>query len=642
MKYIVFTLAVLLGLLIAGVVIAAPSYRIERTLLPETDSAYELGTSTRAWLRVFSDELCLASDCRTSWSSVAPFPFTTTPNYGATANATGTPIWFQAGLQASSTSYLSTTNITGNATIGDATSDSLTLNASTITLGANQYNITRSMGTAPAGLSEVLNYNIDFTGDAGGTTEVFGRHMEISPTGANPIADVRNAYEGIIHDGSGQITLAYNQHDFIIMDGAGGCTDCIGFFQHMNSRAGAYINRAGNFVAGTSVLTNGGAIGTIKGFQTSDIGNTTQVGNAYSFFAGDTNATNTAAAFYAETTAGTGKYAFKGNGDAMNVFRGNTRIGSQADPVNTLDVTGTGTFTAGLGVATTTTLANSLVTIHGSSGATTTLSRGDNGNTTGEPLGTLAWWSNDATANGSGFKTYIRGMTENSAGTVYGLRLGTSNAGAPTDTMVITGAGNVGIGTTSPQYLFSVASPATDTNIRQLYDSDANCLENPETTGITVTCTSDEKLKEDIKDSELSAVEYLNGFRIRDYTVKASGDTVTGVVAQEVRETHPELVKDIAPEYTEEVVLPTGEVTTVTKTGETTAFVEIPSTWVLIKANQELAAQIQELDARVTALEQEKKVVAADSTTKGATGGAAAVVALGAAAYLITRRKEEV
>lgn len=126
MKYILFTACTLFGLFcIYSYVLAAPTYRIERTLLPETDSTYELGTSTRAWLRVFSDEFCLSGDCRTSWSSVgAAFPFTTTTNYGATVNATGTPIWFQAGLQASSTSHFvnaSTTALSaGNGSVDSA------------------------------------------------------------------------------------------------------------------------------------------------------------------------------------------------------------------------------------------------------------------------------------------------------------------------------------------------------------------------------------------------------------------------------------------------------------------------------------------------------------------------------------------
>ncbi|MHB1162905.1 MAG: immunoglobulin-like domain-containing protein [Minisyncoccota bacterium] len=53
------------------------------------------------------------------------FPFTPTTNFGAVANSTSTPIWFTAGLQASSTSNLSSTNFVGNVYIGNATPSSV-------------------------------------------------------------------------------------------------------------------------------------------------------------------------------------------------------------------------------------------------------------------------------------------------------------------------------------------------------------------------------------------------------------------------------------------------------------------------------------------------------------------------------------
>lgn len=69
MKKILLTLTIfILGTSIAY---AAPTYRIERTILPETDSTYELGTSTKSWLRVFSDKFFspgISDGCAT-WSS---------------------------------------------------------------------------------------------------------------------------------------------------------------------------------------------------------------------------------------------------------------------------------------------------------------------------------------------------------------------------------------------------------------------------------------------------------------------------------------------------------------------------------------------------------------------------------------------
>lgn len=256
----------------------------------------------------------------------------------------------------------------------------------------------------------------------------------------------------------------------------------------------------------------------------------------------------------------------------------------------------------------------------------------------GNIVSTLGFATNDTNFTSPGTTTAaikaIATGTHTAATQPTDLAFFTTEAGGTatsTEKMRLTGRGFLGIGTTSPQYLLSVAS-STDGNIFQLYDSDGNCLQNPEAGAITTTCTSDEKLKENIRNTELTATEYFKDFRIRDYEVKSSGDTMTGVIAQEVRETHPELVKDIAPVITEEIILPNGEATTTSRLGDTTEFVEIPSTWQLIKA-------IQELDARVTALEAEKKVVAADSTTKGAAGGAAVVLA-GLGAWAISRRKE--
>lgn len=58
-------------ILSSSIAYAAPTYRIERTILPETDSTYELGTSTKSWFRVFSDKFFSPgiSDGCAQWSS---------------------------------------------------------------------------------------------------------------------------------------------------------------------------------------------------------------------------------------------------------------------------------------------------------------------------------------------------------------------------------------------------------------------------------------------------------------------------------------------------------------------------------------------------------------------------------------------
>ena len=172
-----------------------------------------------------------------------------------------------------------------------------------------------------------------------------------------------------------------------------------------------------------------------------------------------------------------------------------------------------------------------------------------------------------------------------------------------TDQMTIkTSTGNVGIGTTTPNYKLAVQS-TSDGNMFQLYDTDGNCLQNPESGGITTTCTSDLKYKENVRDSG-SMLDYFTDFVIREYEVKATGDTRIGPVAQELEITHPELVRDITSTSTYQ--LQTGTSTEMDENGvekevpvyetreatSTSKFVEMPSIWQVIKAVQDVWSKV--------------------------------------------------
>ncbi len=65
-------------------------------------------------------------------AGVAAYPFTTATNYAGTVSATGTPIWGQAGIQASSTSYFANL-IAVNSTTTSATTTTLYVNSGGIT-----------------------------------------------------------------------------------------------------------------------------------------------------------------------------------------------------------------------------------------------------------------------------------------------------------------------------------------------------------------------------------------------------------------------------------------------------------------------------------------------------------------------------
>lgn len=111
-------------------VAGAPISRLERTLLPESDSTYELGTTSRAWFRGTFDELCLTDDtCLTAWVAGG-------------GGGGGFPTYFQNG-GATLNSATTTVNFTPNSfTIVESPADTLTIRISTTTLGLLTTNVT--------------------------------------------------------------------------------------------------------------------------------------------------------------------------------------------------------------------------------------------------------------------------------------------------------------------------------------------------------------------------------------------------------------------------------------------------------------------------------------------------------------------
>jgi hypothetical protein len=97
--------------------------------------------------------------------------------------------------------------------------------------------------------------------------------------------------------------------------------------------------------------------------------------------------------------------------------------------------------------------------------------------------------------------------------------------------------GYVGIGNTAPAYKLDVTGDINS----------STCVRSGGTT-VGGTCTSDVRLKENIQDYNQGLKELL-GLRLRTYQFNGlgempkTGETVVGVVAQEVEQTNPDLVK---------------------------------------------------------------------------------------------------
>jgi hypothetical protein len=104
--------------------------------------------------------------------------------------------------------------ISGNTTLGDASGDSLTINAGAWTFGAN-YTATRTAGTVGAGTQRILQQSITFTGDTGGTSNIRPLEWTASLSGANAVAAAYNHSHVFSHAASGVITNFLGISNFI-------------------------------------------------------------------------------------------------------------------------------------------------------------------------------------------------------------------------------------------------------------------------------------------------------------------------------------------------------------------------------------------------------------------------------------------
>jgi hypothetical protein len=152
------------------------------------------------------------------------------------------------------------------------------------------------------------------------------------------------------------------------------------------------------------------------------------------------------------------------------------------------------------------------------------------------------------------------------SGTPTGISFGASNSGFVA--MKILNSGFVGIGTTNPGQLLHVYKASA--GIAATFQNTAGtCTFTPTSGATSWSCSSDERLKKDIVDTGVDGLVWLGDMRVRDYTLKVDDARLTGVIAQELIKTHPDMVH----------------------MGDDGLYtVDAPNPWKLVKAIQELKA----------------------------------------------------
>ena len=155
----------------------------------------------------------------------------------------------------------------------------------------------------------------------------------------------------------------------------------------------------------------------------------------------------------------------------------------------------------------------------------------------GAPNGTALLYVHSSNTNSSGTPVVtIRGITGQTAD------LFQVQNNSPVTLFNVTSGGNVGIGTTSPQYLLQAGNSSISGIVARFQNSNGTCDINPTTN--TLACSSDERLKKNITPmgNDLSQILALQPVFF-NWNAEATGTVEhPGFIAQQVQQVMPEVV----------------------------------------------------------------------------------------------------
>jgi hypothetical protein len=209
---------------------------------------------------------------------------------------------------------------TGSTILGDASADTLTINAGTWTFG-NNFIATRAAGTLAAGATSLCDFQSTFTGHSGGTTIARPWAFTAVLQGANNVDRTNALTQTVNHSGSGTLTLARSINNNVLVSSAGTITTAHGVESTFNLSSSGNIGTAAYYYAEQPTFSSTGAITTLYGVQ-SNITGGSSVTNAIAFYARDMAASTVMTGMELALSAGTGKKNLNITGTADNSLAG--------------------------------------------------------------------------------------------------------------------------------------------------------------------------------------------------------------------------------------------------------------------------------------------------------------------------------